>query len=248
MSSVEIEPLEDAPKSERGSLWSQVASSLRDEIVGRVLQPGQQMATELGLSERFGVSRFTVRRALAELEKEGLVRIEHGRGLFVSEDIVPYAVGARTRFTDNMRRFNLAGDRRILSTVQQVASALVCEQLMLEPGSEVLLVESVASVGGRPMGVAQNFYPAARFPTLAAVLHENPSSTDALRSFGVVDYTRKSTCIISRLPTEREAHLLKIARSRPVLEIQKVDIDLAGIPVAFGIGCHSGDRVQLIVE
>jgi GntR family phosphonate transport system transcriptional regulator len=238
------------PKAERdaGALWKSVAAALRAEIQSQQLKPGQQLMTELALSRRFSVSRFTTRRALAELEKEGLIRIEHGRGLFVAEDIVPYAVSERTRFTDNMRRFNIAGEREILGSAIETADPLAQERLGLHRGAEVLVIETLAAVGGRPIALSQSFYPAERFRGLDAVFRETLSHTEALKRFGVSDYTRQCTWIIGRLPTAREARLLKIGRSRPILETQKVDVDAQRRPIAFGITANCGDRMQIIIE
>ncbi|WP_342358869.1 phosphonate metabolism transcriptional regulator PhnF [Terrarubrum flagellatum] len=238
----------EPPGRPKGLLWKRIAAALREDIRGRSLTPGQQLPTEIALSERYQVSRFTTRRALAELEKEGLIRIEHGRGLFVAEDVIPYAIAERTRFTENMSRFNITGDREILGTERKIADSAMLQHLELPPGAEVIVVYSRASVGGRPLSVSENFYPAARFPDFDEIVRRNPSHTEALRAFGVLDYTRKNTRIISRLPTGREAHILKIPKTRPVLETQKVDVDLDGRPIAFGVAVYCGDRVQLIVE
>src|SRR5262245_21134047 len=98
-SMAETGPIHDGEGNERGRLWRSVALSLREDIRRGKLVAGMQLMTELDLARHFDVSRFTVRRALAELEKEGLIRIEHGRGLFVAEDAIPYPLGERTRWT-----------------------------------------------------------------------------------------------------------------------------------------------------
>lgn len=242
-------PLDEAGPEEgkeRSVLWKAVAESLRTEIRQRAA--GQQLATENGLAERFGVSRFTIRKALSELEKEGLLRIEHGRGLFVADAVIPYTIGERPRFSENMRRLNLARDRQVLSIRSQPGDAAICEHLGVGEGAELLLVETLLWVEGQPLGINCNHYPLARLPGLEAAMRQTVSSTEALKSVGVPDYTRKKTWILGRLPTEREARLLKIARSRPVLEVQKVDIGSDGAPICFGVGCHAADRIQFFVE
>ncbi|MEO8884271.1 MAG: GntR family transcriptional regulator, partial [Devosia sp.] len=67
------------------ALWRQIADAIRLDIVGGKLNEGDKLAGELPLAERFGVNRHTVRRALAVLAEEGVVRAEHGRGTFVNE-------------------------------------------------------------------------------------------------------------------------------------------------------------------
>src|SRR6185437_10116122 len=79
------------------ALWRRIAGTLEKEIASGILAAGMQLPTEVGLAGRFGVNRHTVRRALEELSRNGLIRIEQGRGSFVAEDVLDYTVGPRTR-------------------------------------------------------------------------------------------------------------------------------------------------------
>lgn len=72
---------------------------LAAEMVSGRLKPGSQLPTERQLAGKFEVSVPTVRRALAELEGEGLIRREQGRGTFVNEcaqDTIPPATKSPT--------------------------------------------------------------------------------------------------------------------------------------------------------
>src|SRR2546422_8120558 len=60
-----------------------IAESLRQNIVNGTFQTGTRIASERDLATEFGVSRMTVRHALAILEGEGLVARYPGRGTFV---------------------------------------------------------------------------------------------------------------------------------------------------------------------
>ena len=86
------------------SLWRQIAQTLEGEIKAQVLAPGRQLPTEAELAERFGVNRHTVRRGIAFLEQEGLLRVEQGRGTFVQERMVDYRLGKRTCLTENIEQ------------------------------------------------------------------------------------------------------------------------------------------------
>lgn len=63
-------------------LWQQVADDLRSEIEAGTL--ADRLPGELDLADDYGVSRDTVRRAIAELVSEGRLVVLHGRGTFVS--------------------------------------------------------------------------------------------------------------------------------------------------------------------
>src|SRR5690348_10518744 len=64
------------------ALWQRVVSVMRRAIVMGELEPGAHLK-EPALAQRFGVSRLPVREAIAQLEREGLVRSEPRRGAFV---------------------------------------------------------------------------------------------------------------------------------------------------------------------
>src|SRR3546814_19780295 len=81
------------------ALWRQIAETLEKDIREQVYEPGQRLPTEAELAERFSVNRHTVRRGIAFLEQEGVLRVEQGRGTFVQERMVDYRPGQRTRFT-----------------------------------------------------------------------------------------------------------------------------------------------------
>ena len=100
----------------------------------------------------------------------------------------------------------------------------------------------------RPLTLAGHYFPADRFKGLDAIFAETRSITKALRRFGVMDYVRRVTRVATRLPTGREADLLRQARSKPVLVIEAVNIDEAGAPIEYGIGYSAGERLQLVFE
>jgi DNA-binding GntR family transcriptional regulator len=64
------------------ALWQHIAEALRRAIVMGELDVGVHLK-EPALAQRFGVSRLPVREAIAQLEREGLVRIEPRRGAYV---------------------------------------------------------------------------------------------------------------------------------------------------------------------
>ena len=107
------------------ALWRQIAGSLRDEIGNGTYPPAGRLPTEAELSQRFRVNRHTVRRALEELSRAGLIRVEQGRGAFVAEDVIDYMVEPRTRFSEWIRRHNKEPSGRVLRLGEVAADARV---------------------------------------------------------------------------------------------------------------------------
>ena len=65
-------------------LHRQLFLVLHDEIARGAIPAGDPLPTEQELCDQFGVSRITVRRALADLAEAGLVERRHGIGSFVT--------------------------------------------------------------------------------------------------------------------------------------------------------------------
>lgn len=68
-----------------GLLWRQVADDLTADINSGTLPPGAKLPGEQELSEIYSVARVTVRRAIIELRREGLLTVTVGRGTFVAQ-------------------------------------------------------------------------------------------------------------------------------------------------------------------
>lgn len=230
------------------ALWRQIFGEIEREIASGRYPPGARMPTEEAFKTRFGVNRHTIRRAMEELEAAGLVRVEQGRGTFVAEDVLDYTLGARTRFTEVIRRQNREPGGRILRIAEVEADAAVAAALGLPRGRPVVLAERLGLVDGRPVVFGTHHFPAARFPRIAEALAADPSITKALAAGGVPDYRRRTTKVTARMPTPEEAALLGQSKTRPVLATETVNTDPDGDPVEAGWGCYAAGRVQIVVE
>jgi GntR family transcriptional regulator, phosphonate transport system regulatory protein len=252
MDDIAMKPRADAAsqvlRQDGVTLWRQIASKLQQDIGAGVYPPGGRLPTEAALSEMFRVNRHTVRRALEELSRDGLVRVEQGRGSFVAEDVIEYAVEPRTRFSEWIKRHNKEPSGRVLQLKETAATAQVAAGLGIRPGARVVLLERLGFADDRPVSLACHYFPAARFRGLLPALREATSITEALKLVGVSDYLRQVTRVTARLPTAEEAELLRMPRNRPVLVTENINVDRVGAVVEFGVGCYPTPRVQIVFE
>lgn len=230
------------------SLWRQIAARLQGGIGDGTYPPASRLPTEAQLSAKFGVNRHTVRRALEELSRAGLVRVEQGRGSFVAEDVIDYAVEPRTRFSEWIRRQNKEPSGRVLQLTETAANAQVAAGLGIRAGARVILFERLGLADERPVSLTRHFFPAAKFRGLLDLLRNSSSITDALRQVGVADYMRQTTRITARMPNPDEAELLRIPRGRPVLVAENLNVERGGAIVEFGLGLYPTPRVQIVFE
>jgi GntR family phosphonate transport system transcriptional regulator len=230
------------------ALWRQIATRLQHEIGTGFYPPGGRLPTEVELSQQFRVNRHTVRRALEELSRGGLVRVEQGRGSFVAEDVLEYAVEARTRFSEWIRRHNMEPSGRRLQLKETAADSHVASGLGIRAGGRVVLLERLGFADDRPVSLSQHYFPAARLRGVLEALRAAPTITEALKAVGVSDYLRQLTRVTARLPNAEEAELLRTPRNRPLLITENVNVDRAGTVVEFGISRYPTPRVQIVFE
>jgi GntR family phosphonate transport system transcriptional regulator len=230
------------------SLWRQIVGQLQNDIAAGAYIPGGRLPTEAELSARFNVNRHTVRRALEELSRGGLVRVEQGRGTFVAEDVLDYTVEPRTRFSEWIRKHNKEPSGRILQLREIAADAQVAAALGIRTAGRVVLLERLGLADDRPVSLTRHYFPAARLRGILDALRASARITEALQSVGIADYMRQVTRVTARLPTPTEADLLRMPRTRPVLVAENINVDRAGTVVEFGVGCYPTPRVQIVFE
>lgn len=229
-------------------LWQDVKRALEAMIGARQRDEMARLPNERALAEQFGVHRHTVRRAMAELETEGLVCVEQGRGTFIQSEVVQYRLGQRTRFTENLASVGLEPQAQLLDHGRIAADPAIAAALGLRRGAEVIRLVTLRGAKGVPLSYADHYLPSGRFDEAATVFTRTRSISAVLLAGEVADYRRVQTRIAARLPTEEEARLLKQHASQPVLVISSVNRDLEGRTALYSVSRVSAMRMELLVD
>lgn len=127
-------PIDYPPVKRRATLADQVVEVLQARITSGDLSAGDQLPTELQLSEGFQVSRAVVREAIARLKQTGMIRTQQGRGAFVVEandDMMSLKLSLRSHEVQPIHVMEL---RRIV----EVAAAQFAAQRRSEKDIEAL--------------------------------------------------------------------------------------------------------------
>lgn len=236
-------------------LWRSVKARIEADIVARRYRRDEPLPSELLLAERYGVHRHTLRRAMAELENEGLVSVQQGRGTYIEAEALSYRIGGRVRFTENALLSGFEPEATLLGHATVRAGRQHAASLGVRPGSRLLLLRTLRRVAGRPVSYALHHFP----PTiggkaectaehLARLFEASHSVTAVLAELGVPDYRRTRTDISSRLPAPEEARILEIGAGQPIMIVAGANVDSRGEPILFTIGHMPTLRVQLYVE
>jgi GntR family phosphonate transport system transcriptional regulator len=226
--------------------WRRVADLLRAGIRDGTL--AGRLPPELELAERFGVNRHTLRRAIAALARDGLLRAEQGRGTFVNAAParLVYPVGARTRFSENVLAQSREPGGRLIRADRVRADAVTAGHLDCRPGDALHRLETLHVADGVPLSVATSWFSADRFPGIVQAYAECGSVTQALRQQGLEDYRRRETRITAERLSPADAEHLAASPDGTVLVSFAIDVDADDRPVQLLRTRFHADRMELV--
>ena len=227
----------------------QIATWLRAAIADGELRPGDRLVGERDLAERLGVSRMTLRQALADLEAGGeLVRVA-GRagGAFVAEPRVEVDLTLLSGLTDQVRRAGRRAGARVLVARRVVPDVDVAHALGLTGRAQTVHVVRVRSANGVPVAVESSWFPARLVPGFL----DHPLS-GSLYAVLRKHYGREPVTAEERLQAvvadTATAEHLGLHEGSPLMRVERVATDAGGTVIEFARDLFRPDRVEFLVR
>lgn len=230
-------------------LYVQVKDALKDSIESGSVQPGEQLPGEPELCRLFDVSRTVVRQALRDLELQGLIRREKGRGTFVSEPKLQEALFQElTGFYGDMAGKGRPPVSQVLTQEVVPANRKIGGFLRLRQGAPVVHIDRLRFVDGEPLVLVATYLPQALCPGLENVDFTNRSLYEYLETaYGLV--IERGRRVLEAVPaSEYEAGLLNVKKGAPLILLDSVSYLPDGTPIEYYHALHRGDRSRFEVE
>ncbi|WP_432843030.1 GntR family transcriptional regulator [Dactylosporangium sp. CA-092794] len=232
-----------------GAVAADVHRRILDHIRDRGLAPGERLGGERDLAQTFGVSRSSVRQALATLERTGAVRRVPGRGggTFVGLPKVDRDLSRIVGVPQLLRRQGMHAGTRVLGTALVMADTPTAAALDLPEGSHVFDIVRIRLADGEPMSLEHARLPAARFPGLLELPLVGSLYDLLAENFD----TRPDTAIENIeivLADADEAGVLGLAKDAPLLSVVRTTRDADGVPFEYSHDLFRGDRISLTVR
>jgi GntR family transcriptional regulator len=228
--------------------YFQLKELLRQEIESGRWQPGQQIPPEMELCEAFGISRTVVRQALRELEFDGLLYREQGRGTFVAKPKIGESlVQDLTGFYEDMVARGLTPVTQVLRQEVRPADAKVAHYLQIQPGDEIVLIERVRSVGGEPFELAVTYLPYRICPDLVDEDLTTQSLYALLEGKYGLQLSHGRRTIEAVGANQYQAQHLGVQEGAPLILLNSVSYLKDGRPIEYFHVVHRGDRSRFEV-
>ncbi|MQA96778.1 MAG: UTRA domain-containing protein [Streptosporangiales bacterium] len=212
-------------------LYFQVAQELERLIESGELPAGTRLDNEIIFADRLGLSRPTLRRAIAYLVDRGLLVRRRGVGTQVVQPQVRRTVEL-TSLYDDLREAGRAPRTEVRALRVEPATDAVAMALGLDLGAEVYVLERLRYAGDEPLALMHNHVPTGRVELTGDHLAEH-GLYELLRAAGIT-LKIASQRIGSRSATVTEARVLAEPRGAPLLTMTRAVYDEVGAGVEYG--------------
>lgn len=204
-------------------LYLQARQRLLSLIEDGSFRPGERLPSEVALAAQLGISRPTLREALLRLEQEGVISRKHGVGTFVSPRAPVFESGLEVleSLERQARRMGLDIAVTHLNVRERAADADEREALSLpaEPPAEVLCVDRVVTVKGRPVAYLRDVVPLAYLRRDDLADEFSSSVLDVLLRRGSPRPATSHTEIVAEEADAAVAELLAVSQGAALLKL-----------------------------
>jgi len=229
-------------------LYEQLQICLRNDVLNGVYIAGDRMPTESELGEAYGVSRITVRRAMQELEQEGLLERKQGKGTFVRFRKTEEKMDSISGFTEALSGSGHRVSRVIHEKKIIPAEASIAEALQLPVGEDVILLKRTLYSDRESILCDECYYPLCRFPGLLEQLKEDVSTYYLIEKVYGIAQPRAHKRFDVETANAETSRYLGCPLGEPLFSIFKVTYDPDDRPVHISKTRVMASRVTYVLD
>ncbi|HSV80260.1 MAG TPA: GntR family transcriptional regulator [Ramlibacter sp.] len=214
-------------------LYAQIKEALRAKIIDGTYSAHARLPSESEMIRAFGVSRITVRQALNDLQKEGLLFKVHGKGTYVSKPKVAQELTHLQGFGEAMNRLGHETFSQVQTFEQVVGVAEICARLLLPPGAPLLEMRRIRYLDREPISVDHSYLPASIGARLSQASLRDRDLFSLLENELGHRLHSADVEIDATLATPELARNLRVANKAPVLRIERLTYATESRPLVY---------------
>jgi GntR family transcriptional regulator len=211
------------------------------------LDVGDAIPSERQLCADLGVSRLTVRAALDDLVRDGMLIRRHGSGTFVSEPKIAQEL-TMTSFTEDMRRRGMEPGSKTLDLRTVPAGAHLGRLLHVSPSEPVVIISRLRLADHETMAIETLHVRASLVPGLAHDDLERQSFYDILQERYGIEIVGGTQTIEPTVTNEEESAALGVPLHSPAFLFERTTRAADGGIVEYVRSIYRGDRYKLVTE
>ena len=233
--------VEAGPRTKRETVRRFVKAQIEDGM-----HPHEKLSTERELADAFSVNRLTVRRALDDLERLGLVYRVQGSGTFVSAPPITKAFEFSS-FSEDMRQRDMVPGSLSTEITVEAAGVRAGYALGLSPADRVVRIRRVRTANGAPMCLETTRIPAHLVSGLENGIRGDSLYEDLAGRFAL-HVERADQTIRATVLGEQDAAQLLVPPFSPAFSVERASFDRRSRAVEFADSLYRGDRYSYTVS
>ena len=209
-------------------LYYQLKEYLLKEIRERY-QAGDLLPSEAEIEQRYGVSRITVRKAIEELSREGIVVKKQGKGTFVMEEKILYDANIIGSLTQRLEAQEHQLQTRsieyiTISEAHHAKTLLQCDTL--------LCIKRFRVLDGAPFALMLNYIDSTKVPNLQEKFNIESLYSFYKEVYGITFHHAEET-VEAKAATKEQAKKLGIPYNAPLLSLQRLSYSKDNTPMEY---------------
>ena len=227
-------------------LYLQLRRSIEEAVNAGVIGPGDALPSERDIAVKADVSRVTVRKAVQDLVRGGILIQRHGSGTFVAPRVsrVEQPLSRLTSFTEDMARRGMKVRSQWLDRGLYPPSPEEMMTLGLSPSEQVARVARLRIADDTPLAIERASLAAAILPDPGVIGESLYAALDKTGHRPVRAIQRLSAKNLN----EAEAALLSAAPGSASLNIERISYLASGKVIEFTRSVYRGDAYDFVVE
>ncbi|MEW2497370.1 GntR family transcriptional regulator [Streptomyces nodosus] len=226
----------------------EIADALRRAIDREEYTVGSLLPPETDLAAHYGVSRGTVRQAVAALTAEGLIGSRQGARRVVLASRRSQSFAELRSFAQWARAMGREATGQVVSQERRPATQEDAALLQLPEGAPVLHVLRVRGLDGEPVLLERTVYADWISPAVESIEPGCPSVTQRLFDETGLVLAHGEHLIDAVAAGARDAELLGVRRTSPLLRVRRVTTTRDGRPVEWSDDRYRSDAVNFSVH
>ena len=223
------------------SLYSQIIKSIVQSIERGDYQPGQQLPTQREMCETYHTSLMTLRKALDELLRQGVIRSVPCKGIYVNAGKKESEYGSLEGFENQVARLGMVPLTKTLEAKLISAPTVIAQILHVEPGAKVIYLRRLRYADGKPFSLYKVYVPHYLCPgILDKGLAEKSLFTTLRQEYGL-HLAGSRNMVSAILPDEDAIRLLELDEPVALLLREQVTYLDTGEIIEYSVNQTRGD-------
>lgn len=230
-------------------LYQQIKEFIVEKIENKEWKPGDKIYSENQLFDWFNVSRNTVKKAIEDLEQEGILYRLQGKGTFVNKPKIEQSLSGFYSFSEVLKKKGLKPKDVVLDVMVEQASHKVAQSLQIDKGEEVVVLQRLRYAQEEPIILESSYLRKDNIhePKKMAEV-ENIPLYELLRSEFDIHVNSAKEAFEPVLINEQEENYLGVHVGSPALLLERIAYDEQRKPVEFCKSIVRGDRCKFYTE